>query len=76
MKSFTKETVYSKELINIEFALELTKTQQFSIIIFTNSQAAIRIIKFSKQQFDQFILQRIIMKLDHFKNVNKAMYIH
>ena len=73
---FTEETVYFEKLIKLELTLKITDTQQFSIIIFIDSQAAIKVIKFSKQQFDQFILQRIITKLKHLKTLNKTVHIH
>ena len=57
VESFTEKTVYFEELIEFELTLKIANTQQsFLIIIFIDSQVAIRIIKFSKQQFDQFIL--------------------
>ena len=49
---FTEKTVYFEKLIEFELALKITDTQQFSIIIFIDSQAAIRVIKSSRQQFD------------------------
>ena len=73
---FTKKTVYFEKLIELELTLKIIDTQQFSIIIFIDSQAAIRVIKSSKQQFDQFILQRIITKLKHLKIFNKTVHIH
>ena len=77
VKSFTEKTVYSEKFIEFELTLKIADTQQsFSIIIFIDSQAAIKIIKFSRQQFDQFILQRIITKLKHLKILNKIVHIH
>ena len=74
---FTEKTVYSEKFIKFELTLEIADTQQsFSIIIFIDSQAAIRVIKFSKQQFDQFILQRIVTKLKHLKIFNKTVHIY
>ena len=56
VKSFTKETVYFEEFIELKLTFDIVDAQQFSIIIFIDSQTAIKAIKFSKQQFDQFIL--------------------
>ena len=56
IKIFTEKTVYFEEFIKFKLTLKITDIQQFSIIIFIDSQAAIKVIKFSKQQFDQFIL--------------------
>ena len=49
---FTEKTVYFEKLIKFELTLKLADTQQFSIIIFIDSQATIKVIKFSRQQFD------------------------
>ena len=73
---FTEETIYFEKFIKFELTLKIADTQQFSIIIFIDSQAAIKIIKFSRQQSDQFILQRIITKLKHLKILNKTVHIH
>ena len=77
VESFTKETIYFEKFIEFELTLKIADIQQsLSIIIFIDSQAAIRIIKFSRQQFDQFILQRIVTKLKHLKILNKTVHIH
>ena len=73
---FTEETIYFEKLIELELTLKIADRKQFSIIIFIDSQAAIKVIKFSKQQFDQFILQRIVTKLKHLKILNKTVHIH
>ena len=49
IKSFTKRTIYFEKFIKLELTLKIINTQQFSIIIFIDNQAAIKIIKFSKQ---------------------------
>ena len=76
VESFTEETVYFEKLIKLKLTLNIVDAQQSSIIIFIDSQTAIRAIKSSKQQFDQFILQRIITKLKHLKTLNKTVHIH
>ena len=76
VESFTEETVYFEKLIELKLTLNIIDAQQFSIVIFINSQAAIRAIRFSRQQFDQFILQRIVTKLKHLKILNKTVHIH
>ena len=45
---FTKETIYFEKFIKLELTLKITDTQQFSIIIFIDSQTAIKVIKFSR----------------------------
>ena len=73
---FTKKTIYFEKLIELKLTLNIVDAQQFSIVIFIDSQTAIKVIKFSRQQFDQFILQRIITKLKHLKILNKTVHIH
>ena len=73
---FAEKTVYFEKFIKLKLTLNITDAQQFSIIIFIDSQTTIKAIKSSRQQFDQFILQRIITKLKHLKILNKTVHIH
>ena len=73
---FTEKTVYFEKFIELKLTLNIADAQQFSIVIFIDSQTAIKAIRFSRQQFDQFILQRIITKLKHLKTLNKTVHIH
>ena len=75
LKFFIEHTIYSSELIKMNLTMNIVKIhfENTMINIFIDSQTVIKIIKFSKQQFDQYIFRILIQKII---DCEKFFHIH
>ncbi len=75
LKLITKITIYSKEIVKLDFVLNVIENhfKDRFIIIFTNCQIAIRVIQCFKKQSDQYLLQILIRRIEH---CDREIHIH
>jgi hypothetical protein len=75
LKLITKITIYSKEIVKLDFVLNVAENhlKDRSIVIFTNCQIAIRVIQCFKKQSDQYLLQILIRRIEH---CDREIHIH
>jgi hypothetical protein len=75
LKSIIEITIYFEEIIELDLALNVTKNhfKDRFIVIFTNCQAAIRVIQFFKKQSDQYLLQTLTRRIEH---SDREIHIH
>ena len=67
LKFFIEHTVYSNKLINLNLTLNIVKIyfENTMINIFINNQTIIKIIKFFKQQSNQYIFRALTQKINN-----------
>jgi hypothetical protein len=75
LKLITKITIYSKEIVKLDLALNVIENhlRDRSIVIFTNCQIAIRVIQCFKKQSDQYLLQTLARRIEH---CDREIHIH
>jgi hypothetical protein len=75
LKLITKITIYSKEIMKLDLALNVIENhlKDRSIVIFTNCQIAIRVIQCFKKQSDQYLLQTLARRIEH---CDRKIHIH
>jgi hypothetical protein len=75
LKFITKITIYFEEIMKFDFVLNVAENHLRNrlIVIFTNCQAVIRVIQCFKKQFDQYLLQTLIRRIEQ---CNREIHIH
>jgi hypothetical protein len=75
LRFITKITIYFEEIIKFNLVLNVTKNhlKDCFIVIFTNCQIVIRIIQCFKKQFDQYLLQTLIRRIEQ---CDREIHIH
>ncbi len=75
LKSIIKITIYSEEIMRLDFVLNITENhfKDRLIVIFTNCQVAIRVVQCLKKQFDQYLLQTLTRRIEH---CDREIHIH
>jgi hypothetical protein len=75
LRLITKITIYSEKIIKFDFILNVAENhfRDRFIAIFTNCQAAIRAIQCFKKQFDQYLLQTLIRRIEQ---CDREIHIH
>jgi hypothetical protein len=75
LKLITKITIYSEEIMRLDLVLNVAENhlRDRLIVIFTNCQAAIRVIQCLKKQFDQYLLQTLVRRLEQ---CDREIHIH
>jgi hypothetical protein len=75
LKFITKITIYFKEIVRLDLVLNVTKNhfKDRLIVIFTNCQVVIRVIQCLKKQFNQYLLQTLIRKIEQ---CDREIHIH
>jgi hypothetical protein len=75
LRFITKTTIYFEEIVKLDLVLNVTENhfRDRFIVIFTNCQAAIRVIQCLKKQFDQYLLQTFARRIEH---CERKIHIH
>ncbi len=75
LKSFTKIIIYFEKIVKLNLVLNITKNhfKNRFIVIFTNCQIAIQVIQCFKKQFDQYLLQTLIRRIE---KCDRETHIH
>jgi hypothetical protein len=75
LRLITKITIYFKEIMKFDLVLNVTENRLRNrlIVIFTNCQIAIRVIQCFKKQFDQYLLQTLIRRIEQ---CDREIHIH
>jgi hypothetical protein len=75
LKSIIEITIYIEEIMRLDLALNIIENhfKDRLIVIFTNCQVAIRVIQCLKKQFDQYLLQTLIRRIEH---CDREIHIH
>ncbi len=75
LKSIIEITIYFEEIMKLDFVLNVIENhfKDRLIVIFTNCQIVIRVIQCFKKQFDQYLLQTLIRKIEF---CDREIHIH
>ncbi len=75
LRSIIEITIYFEEIMRLDLALNVAENhlRDCSIVIFTNFQAAFRVIQRLKRQFDQYLLQTLARRIKH---CDREIHIH
>jgi hypothetical protein len=75
LKSIIEITIYFEKIMKLDFVLNVIENhfRNRFIVIFTNCQIAIRVIQCFKKQFDQYLLQTLIRRIEF---CDREIYIH
>jgi hypothetical protein len=75
LKLITKITIYVEEIMRLDLVLNVAEihSKDRLIVIFTNCQVVIRVIQCLKKQFDQYLLQTLIQRIEH---CDREIHIH
>ncbi len=67
LRLITKITIYFEEIMRFDLILNVTENHSRNrlIVIFTNCQIFIKVIQCLKKQFDQYLLQTLIRRIEH-----------